>query len=310
MIASPLGTEGDSGALAHCERIATARTSHLGVVARGLGDPVKQALFLSCYLAMRVIDDAVDNHHFALPGARRRTARPAMAGRVERWLDQATAAAAGRFRAGPDSFEGRVFTALNRYAGASEIGPGPWRDLAGSMRSDVSERGLRGWDDFDAYCRGAAVAPARVFVYILACRVTGGATTELDAPAAALRHVADMAHFCYLVHILRDLPADTRKPAQLITIPRQALSAAGLDKGRLRRAVARRDLTAIAPLIEDLGARAGRLMPAAERLLVDLAPWLGAREQIALDALYRRYHATYALVARDYRAVLEGRLPA
>jgi phytoene/squalene synthetase len=137
----------------------------------------------------------------------------------------------------------------------------------------------------------------------------GRTTTILHAPAAALDHVADMSQFCYLVHILRDLPADARKPAQLITIPRQALSAAGLNKDGLKRAVARHDLAAIAPLIEDLGARAKPLIPASERLLVDLAPWLGAAEHAALDFLYRRYHATYAVIARDYRAVLEDRLP-
>ena len=294
-------------ALGRCARVAGRKDNHLDAVSRRLDLPVKRALFVSCYAAMRVLDDAVDEQFLTRSRAARRSSRRAMEAFIDRWLEQSLAAAAGRFRVSPQSFEPLLFTALNHIAGASQLGMRPWQDLAGAMRSDVRERRLATWDDFDDYCRGATVAPASVFIYILACSPGGGAETRFDFPSPPEHYARDMAIFCYFVHILRDLPADAAKDAQLITLPETVLSAARLDKESLSQAVAAGDIAAVQPLVDAVLARARRYLPAIEKRRAEIGQVLGATERGILEDLFARYRAAFELIGADYSAVLAPR---
>jgi len=294
-------------ALSHCVRIVGRKENHLDAVSRRLDVPVKRALFVSCYAVMRLLDDAVDEQFLACPRMARQSGRRAMERFIDRWLDQALAAAGGQFRANPKSFEPLVFTALNHYAGASQLGVRPWQDLADAMRSDVGERGLATWDDFDTYCRGATVAPASVFIYILACRAGDGAETRFELPALPEYYAREMAIFCYLVHILRDLPVDAAKDAQLITLPDTVFSAARLDKQSLRQAVATGDIAAVQPLVDAVLARARRYLPTIETRRAELGQMLGATERCILEDLFARYRVAYEAISADYRVILAPR---
>lgn len=294
-------------ALSHCARIAGRKDNHLDAVSRRLDIPVKRALFVSCYAVMRVLDDAVDEQFLARPRAARKSGRRAMETFIDRWLDQALAAAAGQFRADSKSFEPLLFTALNHFAGASQLGMRPWQDLAGAMCGDVGERGLATWDDFESYCQGATVAPASVFIYILACRAGGGAETRFDLPSPPEHYAHDMAIFCYLVHILRDLPVDAAKDAQLITLPETVLSAARLDKKSLRQAVAAGDIAAVQPLVDAVLARARRYLPAIEMRRAEVGQVLGATERSILEDLFARYRVAFEAISADYSAILAPR---
>ena len=294
-------------ALDHCARVAGRKDNHLVAVSQRLDVPVKRALFVSCYAVMRVLDDAVDEQFLARSRAAGQSSRRAMEAFIDRWLEQALAAAAGRFRSTPQSYEPLVFAALNHFAGASQLGMGPWQDLAGAMRSDVREHSLATWDDFDAYCRGATVAPASVFIYVLACRAGGDAETRFDLPSPPEHYARDMAIFCYLVHILRDLSMDAAKDAQLITLPETALSAAHLDKQSLRQAVAAGDIASVQPLVNAVLARARRYLPAIEQRRAELGRLLGATEHRILEDLFARYLAVFEAIGADYTAFLAPR---
>lgn len=292
-----------AAAVSHCEAIAAGSPNHLHAVAQRLDHPVKRRLFLVCYAAMRVIDDAVDKRFLARPAAERTRTRGAMGDLLARWLDQAIAAAAGTFVPDAAAFEPEVFVALNHYAGASNIGADPWRKLAAALRRDVEEQPLATWEDFAAYGEGAAVAPATIFLYIMACRVTDGHTTCLagDVPLADLAR--DMAIFCYLVHILRDLPVDATKSAQLLTIPAEAIRAAGLDEAGLRNAVAIGDHAQLAPLLEAILDRVRVHKRGAERALEKFAILLNENERSILVDLYGRYLAVHDAIVADHSVI-------
>ena len=292
-----------AAAVSHCEAIAAGSPNHLHAVAQRLDHPVKRRLFLVCYAAMRVIDDAVDKRFLARPAAERTRTRGAMGDLLARWLDQAIAAAAGTFVPDAAAFEPEVFVALNHYAGASNIGADPWRKLAAALRRDVEEQPLATWDDFAAYGEGAAVAPATIFLYILACRVTDGHTTCLAGDVPLADFARDMAIFCYLVHILRDLPVDATKSAQLLTIPAEAIRATGLDEARLRSAVAIGDHALLAPLLEAILERVRAHKRGAERALEKFTILLNENERSILADLYGRYLAVHDAIVADHSVI-------
>ena len=295
-----------AAAVAHCEAITAASPSHLHAVAQRLDHLVKRRLFLVCYAAMRVLDDAVDNRFMTRPAAERAWTRGAMGDLLARWLDQAISAAAGTFAPDVAAFEPEVFLAFNHYAGASDIGADPWRKLAAALRRDVEEEPLATWNDFAAYSEGAAVAPATIFLHILACRATHGRTTRLGGEIPLADLARDMAIFCYLVHILRDLPVDATKSAQLLTIPAEAIREAGLDEAGLRNAIAIGDLALLTPLLDAILERARAHKLGAERALENFANLLGENERSILFDLYGRYLAVHDAIVADH-SVIFGR---
>lgn len=282
--------------LARARAIARSHASPLVRAARRLRCPERRALFDCTYAAMRIIDDVVD----AAP----RLPRRAVAAHVDRWLTQAVAAMRGRFRPGPDSYEPALFAALDRYGGSSTIGPTPWRKLASALRTDVAGRKLATWRDFMTYAEGASVAPAGIFIYVIGCEVEGGARTRLRLPRPPVVYARDLALFCYLVHMLRDLAPDVR--AGVATLPADLLRQTRLDRGRLARAVRTHDAQALLPLASALLAKAARFRRRAGAALGPLEPRLAADAKAALAGVRARYEATYAVLAADYGAYLES----
>lgn len=282
--------------LARAQAITRARASPLVRAAGLLRCPERRALFDCTYAAMRIVDDAVD----AAP----RLPRRAVAARVDRWLTQAVAAMRGRFRPQPDSYEPALFAALDRYGGGSTIGPTPWRRLARALQTDVAGRKLATWRDFMTYAEGASVAPAGIFIYIIGCEVGRGSRTRLRLPRPPAAYARDLALFCYLVHMLRDLAPDVR--AGLTTLPASLLVHTRLDSGRLARAVRTHDAPALLPLAGALLDKAARFRRRAAETLRPLEPRLDADAKAALASVRARYEATYAVLAADYAAYLES----
>jgi phytoene synthase len=284
---------------------AAQRPNNMARVAAALPLP-RQALFHVTYALMRAIDDFVDEDFMARPPAERMATRDAAIAMVDRWQAQVEAAAAGRFAAGGEALFAELFAVMNRVVGASAIGPWPWVALAGAMRADLAEGDFANWDDFAAYAEGAAVAPASIFIYILAAEIGDDLSSRiaLDRPPADFAR--DLAIFCYLVHILRDLSDDAGRAERLVTLPNDVLAACRLDKPALARAAAGDRSVAIAPLVAAVVAHARPRRHAAAASIAALKPQIGAVEQAVIDTLFALYDAQFDAIVANPAGVADG----
>lgn len=275
-------------ALAACEAVAARNGSTLFHATRALPRD-RRDFFSASYAAMRVIDDAVDEGFLPLPAAERRGRRAAMHDAVEAWRGQtADGVATGAL----DPLLAEGFEAVVRSA---DLGPGPWNGLARALHEDVDEAAMPDWATFDQYAEGATVAPAEIFIYLLAAETTReGFRYRLRRPA--VDYARDLAIFCYLVHILRDLAKDAAVAGRLVTIPATVLADAGLDRDRLGDAVADNRKPALDGLAVPILARAEGFRLRGRARIAELLPQLGARERLALDGLvtvYERLHRQF-----------------
>jgi phytoene synthase len=302
--AAPASGADLADALAYCERIALQGKNNLFRAAQLLTARTRYQLFTSTYAAMRVLDDSVDVDFLGREPAERERTRPEALATIERWEEQVERAKRGGFAADAGAFEPRIFTVLNRTLGESDLSLGPFRRLADAMRHDVRETEIVTWDDFVAYCEGASVAPASVFIYILACRLEGRDRTVLDLPKPPEEYARAMALFCYCVHILRDLRKDAARAPQLLTIPRDLLREAGHDAASFSRAVLGSDLAGIGPVVRAFVARAEAHAAEARGTLAGLEDLLGKREHRILATLFQWYRGTFHSVREEYAPAL------
>lgn len=286
---------------AHCAAIAARNDSPLWLVGRALPE-AKRRFFAAAYASMRLIDDFVDDEFLALAPADRAAQRAAAHEKLAHWATAVDAAAAGKPPATAKT-DGQVFQALARTLPHSDLGTAPWHALAAAMRQDVDEQPIADWAGFSDYCAGATVAPATIFVYILACRADGALLRwPLDRPPAF--YARDIAVFCYLVHIMRDLASDAAGDAQLLTIPRAALAFRDLTPAALRDAIAEGNPGPVVGLVEDLAARAARHRDTAELRIDALSAALDPTALQMLVTLYDAYRVLHGRIAEDPAIVL------
>lgn len=221
-----------------CNDLAAAKNANLYRAAMRLS-PERQRFFLAAYASMRVIDDIVDDGFLELPDAQRDAEREFVLQTIHRWQTQVAAAKAGMENPSPKEgpLDHAVYEALRQTLGCSDLSADPWIELADALHRDIAEEPMDEWDDFIAYCEGATAAPASIFVYLLSARYDPdiGYTSPLTNPP--LYHARDMAIFCYIIHILRDLPDDIKGPDRLVTIPSEMLIAADITLGEIRNAI-------------------------------------------------------------------------
>lgn len=221
-----------------CNALAAAKNANLYRAAMRLS-PERQRFFLASYASMRVIDDIVDDGFLELPDAERHAQRETVLETINQWQAQIISAKAGADNPLPETgpLSGDVYDALRLTLGRSDLSPEPWVALADALHRDVAEEPMDEWDDFIAYCEGATAAPASIFVYLLSARYDPeiGYTSPLTNPP--IYHARDMAIFCYIIHILRDLPEDIKGPDRLVTIPSEMLIAADITLGEIRNAI-------------------------------------------------------------------------
>lgn len=295
-------------AVAACEKIASGNNSTLFHAARLLPRH-RRDVFSVAYAAMRVIDDAVDEEFLTLPEAERSRTRAAMLEKVEAWrLHTAEGIGAGAL---PEA----VARGFDLVVRPSDMGPGPWNGLAEALKEDVAEAPMDDWAAFERYAEGATVAPAIIFIYLLACReIPGGLSHGLPRPSRY--YAADLGVFCYLVHILRDLAKDVgaagpdapgpRLAQRLITIPTEALTVAGLTRETLAEAVGAKADARLDRLAADILARAEKRRKAGRARLSELSPLLGPREKAAIEALVQVYERLHRDFQKDYAQRLKS----
>lgn len=199
--------------LAYCASVTRSGGSNLWFVSKLLPSE-KKPLFTASYASMRYIDDLVDDEFLELPDQARQDLRADYLDRIEEWELKSI----GRRTLGSQP-EDAIYRALAQTIHQTDLGSRPWSTLADAMRRDVNETPLQDWGEFDEYSNGATVSPAVVYLYILLCRREEGGT--FTGPRADWLYDAgrDMAIFCYLVHIMRDLAKDAAGCAQLLTVP-------------------------------------------------------------------------------------------
>ncbi len=147
------------------------------------------------YRSMRKIDDLVDHKKTSLKVISREEAlflERMMTG----WLN------AVRMRDYSDPFVEEFCYYLERF----KIPLWPWESLVEAMVYDLKHRGFKNFTSFLRYTRGAAVAPASIFMHLCGVRVTREGYLE---PLYDIRKTArPLAIFSYLVHIIRDFQKD------------------------------------------------------------------------------------------------------
>jgi phytoene/squalene synthetase len=262
----------------------------------------RQNYFFATYAAMRVIDDRVDENFLTLTTEKRDAGRAGARREIADWLNQSVSfgAAVGGSSGGPLHSDG--VAALAYTAGRSDLGVWPWQALAEALLSDVEEREMRSWEDFLDYCAGATVAPAAIFIYLLAARYDPACGYSYELPRAAREYAKDLAIYCYIVHILRDLAKDAGRSPRLITIPTEILSAAGLTRAGLSAALAVKS-PAIGVLAGLLINKARPFKEAGHAALHEVGSHLGMVERLALNGLIAVYDRLFESAGKDALAV-------
>ncbi len=289
-----------------CNELTRAGGSNLWLVSRAL-PPAKHRFFTVAYASMRVIDDFVDDDFMKRPPDERAAGRAAAVARIAKWVAQAEAAGGGTLDVTlPGVDDPEIFGALNVMLGGSSLGAGPWRRLGDALIDDIREKPMATWDDFLGYCRGATVAPAEIFLYVLACFEQDGHFSH-DQALLLSDYAANMGAFCYIVHICRDLKKDVLAGAagQLVTIPADLLHAHGLDADQLAADLASGESRRASALLGDLIARAGPFRDGVDANLADLLPRLGCRERAILNGLLGVYFKLFETITADPSAPLK-----
>ena len=285
--------------LDYCLEVTRRGGSNLWFVGRSLPAP-RRGLFASAYASIRVIDDFVDDDFLARTAAERAAGRADAHRLVSDWLAAREEALAGRTGgAGNGLPDARILNSVASLYQGADIGALPWRLLARSMHHDIDEEPFRDWDDFVVYCEGATVAPASIFLYVVAANLEGAPAARHRLPADPADCVRDMAIFCYLVHIARDITKDAAAGPALLTIPDSVLGAHGLTHSEMAAAALREGDPRMRGLILDLAERAGDYRKRGEAWRDRLLPLLGLRERTAFSGLMAVYGALHDRLCAD-----------
>ena len=243
----------------------------------------RQNFFFATYAAMRIMDDLVDEVFLTRVKEDRDLKRAGMRVKLKQWLVQTTKLENNDGPLDPD-----IILALSNTLGRSDMGVWHWQALGTSLKSDIEETEIRTWNDFLDYCHGATVAPASIFIYLLASSYTlnDGYKYGLSKPPEF--YAKDLAIYCYIVHILRDLAKDAGASPRLITIPLDIFKNIGLDRTVLSDAIEQKSIM-IEELTKVLIKRALPYRNSGHKMLKEICCNLGEIESIALNRLISIY---------------------
>lgn|SRR5574341_540789 len=206
-----------------CEHIARRNRPYLYLVARYFQDKEKYKAFCSTYASMRVIDDQIDS----IPWRGRLGLIQKLRYRkeIQNWLEKIEACQNG------DSARQPIFLALQDTFTKFQIPLFPWRNLARAMQKDVGKDSFSTLQEFVQYAEGAAIAPATVFMFLLTAQGNAKGYCWEFSEKEIYRFARELALFCYLTHIIRDVSSDLQLGRSgLLYIPEKDLSKYGLGK--------------------------------------------------------------------------------
>jgi len=239
----------------HCEQIARRNRPYLYLVARYFRGKEKYKAFCSTYASMRVIDDQIDS----IPGRGTLSSAEKLSYRkeIKGWLDKIEACQDGL------SLKQPIFLALQDTFKKFPIPLFPWRNLARAMQKDVGKDSFSNLQEFVRYAEGAAIAPATVFMFLLTAKDKGTDYYWEFSEEEIYDFARELALFCYLTHIIRDVSSDLQLgKSGLLYLSQRDLRRFGLTK-------------------EDL---------------------LGFKKKKAVNAEFKKLAARYIKTARTYEA--------
>jgi phytoene synthase len=184
----------------YCENIAKQKNPFLYYVSSFFKDKNKFKAFCSTYASMRILDDFIDdiNNRNSLTS----NEKMFYLSEIDRWETLIIDCHNGY------KFDNPILLALSDTFQNFNFHLTPWIELARSMRCDVEKSRFKTFEEFLKYAEGAAVAPATVCMYVLIAANNG---IKYDCEMKDLDpyyYAKDLAIFCYLTHILRDISCD------------------------------------------------------------------------------------------------------
>ena len=288
---------------AACRDIAAKKNAALYRAALHLPS-MRQKFFMAAYASMRVIDDLIDEDFLCQSPDERAQNRENMLITLTNWETQLETAKAGApYPVGP--LIRPIHEGLRLTLGESDLDLSPWHRLASSLRADIAEAPLESWDAFYTYAEGATAAPAAIFIYVLSCRYEAELGYLCPLPQPPLFYAQDMAVFCYLIHILRDLREDAGQAERLLTIPDEALDLAGLTRAGLIADLQRNSFSRIETLAEVILERALGFLERGQERSVSLLAHLDGREAQTLSSLFAVYIDLADRMCKGYGAFLQ-----
>ena len=253
----------------------------------------KREFFYASYAAMRIIDDIVDDEFMILDQNKRQIIRGRYQNILQSWLKQVCDL--DDVTKGP--LDIRVITALQNTVGKSDMGITQWEELAGALKMDILESPMRTWNEFINYCEGATVSPASIYIYITASSYNPSEGYTYNLEKSPRYYAKNLAIYCYIVHILRDLAKDAGGSTRLITIPDDVLKEAELTRKTIQNAVVNKSQK-IFNLAQILSEKASFYKEKGHKVIEELYPVIGNREALALKGLIGVYDKLF-VVAKE-----------
>jgi phytoene synthase len=213
-------------AYGYCERIAKQKNPFLYYVSSFFEDKNKFKAFCSTYASMRILDDFVD-------GIKNRTElsrneKTFYLEEINKWEKLITDCYNGK------RFENPILRALSDTFKTFDIQLSPWANLAKAMRWDIEHSRFNTFKEFLNYTEGAAIAPATVFISVLSGQSDGEKYNCSANGNNSYYYAKDLAIFCYLTHILRDVSCDLElEDSGLIYLPMEDLNRYSISENDL-----------------------------------------------------------------------------
>lgn len=158
--------------------------------------------FRVCYQSMRELDDLVDDLKSS-PSRDDKRLRQQVQESIRQQL-KTLSDCAGTAK-NPTTIDPRLLE-LAEVIREFKIPLWPWRRLVEAMEFDLRSDGFCSFLEFSRYTRGAAVAPASIFIHLIGLEKT--ADSYRPAPVDIRQSARPLAMFSYLTHILRDFRRD------------------------------------------------------------------------------------------------------
>ena len=284
--------------IATCRLVAKKANANFFYASQILKTP-RREFFYATYAAMRIIDDVIDEDFLKLDTKSRNKLEASFERKLSGWLQQVL-----QLETVGGPLSPGIIHALKYTIGRSDLTKSVWRDLAASLAMDIKGADMQSWDDFLYYCKGATIAPASIYIYLLAATYTKEKQFEYKLPHKLSYYARDLAIYCYIVHIVRDLTKDAIASPRLITIPNELLFENGLSRSTLLSSLKNKD-PAIVNLANNLIQRAEPFYCNGHKVLFELNKLLGFSEKIALNKLIGVYDQLYKIARENVQILIE-----
>lgn len=231
--------------------------------------------FRICYRSMRRIDDLIDDRK---EGGRALTSQEVVhySETLYYWLD---ALERGK---SVDEFQEELLATMSQF----RLPTWPWRRLCEAMVYDLTHDGFSTVLAFRRYGKGAAIAPASIFMHLCGLRRDG--RRNLDPVFDVHEASRDLAMFSYFVHIIRDFEKDVRR--RLFYFADDVIAEQGLTRDDLYSAVRSGHYgPEICQLVRRYRSIADYYRRRARYRLDKLQPDLGAHYRLSLELIYELY---------------------